>query len=262
MPAPIKYKPVGKCIYCGRNSLQLSDEHIIAEAIGGNVILPKASCHRCSKITTKLEGHCFRGTLGAFRVQTKSPSKRTKQRPSSYKLTVQDENGSFSQLDIPIESYPAFLMLPKFNSMPKILSGEHIDPAITCDAWAHVTKPNPVIGTYKTIVSGPFNANRWLRMLAKIAHSYAIAELGLSAFKPLLPKLILGHKSATLELFGCIGDTIPPAEDIGKGITHHRIHLISAKKSDNSEVEYLVADLRLFANYGSPQYHIVVGSMK
>lgn len=257
MVAPIRYEPIGKCIYCGRNSLQLSDEHIIAEAIGGNFILPKASCHRCSKITTKLEGHCFRGTLGAFRAQTKAPSKRPKQRPSQYNLKIQNRNGKFDTLNIPIQDYPAFLILPKFSSVPMILSGETIDPEKTCDAWAQITNINLYKNLDAKIGFVPFHPSKWLRMLAKISHSYAVAKLGLNAFKPFLPKIILGHQSATLEYFGCPTEETPPAEGVG-----HRIELINAIINGNSEVKYLVVNLRLYEIYGAPQYHIVVGTIK
>jgi hypothetical protein len=50
------------CIYCGTQADQteakeLSDEHIIPYALGGNLVLPKASCDRCAKETHAFEGH-------------------------------------------------------------------------------------------------------------------------------------------------------------------------------------------------------------
>jgi hypothetical protein len=48
-------------------------------------------------------------------------------------------------------------------------------------------------------------------MLAKIAHSYAVAELGIDGFKPFLNKIILGANIHHLSHY--VGGTrvIPPA---------------------------------------------------
>ena len=67
------YDPVGRCIYCdsvrykpGANR-PLGQEHIISEALGGTLILPEASCHKCEGITSSIEGSINRTMLGAPR---------------------------------------------------------------------------------------------------------------------------------------------------------------------------------------------------
>jgi hypothetical protein len=44
------YPPVGRCIYCLAMASDLGDEHIIPQALGGNIILRSASCRHCEKI--------------------------------------------------------------------------------------------------------------------------------------------------------------------------------------------------------------------
>ena len=44
------YPPVGRCIYCFASNCNLGDEHIIPQALGGNIILHGASCSACDKI--------------------------------------------------------------------------------------------------------------------------------------------------------------------------------------------------------------------
>src|SRR5689334_22057896 len=65
----IKFGPVGKCIYCGDDKSPLSDEHIIPDGLGGNLILVKASCFSCAKITGNVEQQVLQRTFGAVRAE-------------------------------------------------------------------------------------------------------------------------------------------------------------------------------------------------
>src|SRR3954447_14879910 len=46
---PRVYPPVGFCIYCGTRKGDLRRENIIPFGLGGNLILPKASCRDCER---------------------------------------------------------------------------------------------------------------------------------------------------------------------------------------------------------------------
>ena len=46
----IKYEPIGRCIYCGKENVPLTDEHIIPLALHGEHLLPKATCIACQTI--------------------------------------------------------------------------------------------------------------------------------------------------------------------------------------------------------------------
>ena len=94
----------------------------------------------------------------------------------------------------------------------------------------------------------PMNPDAYSRMLAKIAHSYAIAELGEAAFNPVLRNFIRGQPMQALQWIG--GDTESP-----------HLHSIQWSAQTANGHHYLIVSLRLFSFMGSPQYHIVVGEL-
>ncbi|HZM45685.1 MAG TPA: hypothetical protein VFC14_12690 [Burkholderiales bacterium] len=95
------------------------------------------------------------------------------------------------------------------------------------------------------------NPHIFARMLAKIAHSFAVAEIGLDNFTPFLQKMIIEGIETPSYYVG--GDfTVPPAERDGA------MHWVRLQPDDN----YLVATIRLFAPLGAPLYHIIVGTLR
>jgi hypothetical protein len=91
------------------------------------------------------------------------------------------------------------------------------------------------------------------RMLAKIGHAFAVAELGLDKFSPLLSKLIQTNDDpAAMRFVG--GDKT--ASRTEKPSTLHRLTLGFQKISGKV---FVVARIRLFASYGSPIYSVIVG---
>jgi hypothetical protein len=89
-------------------------------------------------------------------------------------------------------------------------------------------------------------------MLAKIAHSYTVAQLGLNAFHPLLPDLILGTSSTPSHLVGGDISAPPPA---AAPILHH----IYLQNCQTAGTEYILVAIQLFSFMGMPRYHVVVG---
>jgi hypothetical protein len=107
-------------------------------------------------------------------------------------------------------------------------------------------------------------------MLAKIAHCYAVAELGLDALTAPLPSLILGH-DLTLSQY-LVGGThlqIPapqfgPKERTAGLYTLHQLHLgIRPLFLDGQPVGrgLVTATIRLFAIHNTPLYEVVVGEL-
>jgi hypothetical protein len=92
-------------------------------------------------------------------------------------------------------------------------------------------------------------------MIAKVAHSYAVAERAFeNNFTPILPDFILGKVICHPDyLVGCIEENLPAEPDC-----LHRIYLEHAHFGDGKAVA-LVVNVRLFAAFGAPQYHVVVG---
>jgi hypothetical protein len=108
-----------------------------------------------------------------------------------------------------------------------------------------------------------FNIESFLRMLAKIAHGYAVAELGLDNLTSWLPDIILGtsSKSKLQYLIGAADKKllaeIPPPQGLDQQdpplYTAHQVRLL------RSGLGISVA-IRLFAFHKVPPlYHVVVG---
>lgn len=111
------------------------------------------------------------------------------------------------------------------------------------------------LGIRRGIVEGHFDLMAFARMLAKIAHSFAVAELGLSGFEHYLPQLILKYNSAIAGYL--IGNCIrelpiprdPPINQIAFGLTKYGMNW------------NVFVTIRLFAPHGTPSYSVVAGKL-
>jgi hypothetical protein len=90
-------------------------------------------------------------------------------------------------------------------------------------------------------------------MLAKIAHAFAAAEVGLSNFKPLLTDLILGHSNTPFHWIGGDSERAPNSK-----FDLHELGLATFRKG---QTEYLIIGIRLFIPYRMPQYAVVTGEL-
>ncbi len=89
-------------------------------------------------------------------------------------------------------------------------------------------------------------------MLAKIAHSYTVAELGYNGFVPFLSQMIVNS------------DTSNHVQYIGGGIQQTEpkstiLHEVSLVEYPNSSKDLLVVRIRLLGSLETPTYYIVTG---
>jgi hypothetical protein len=94
----------------------------------------------------------------------------------------------------------------------------------------------------------------FVRMIAKIAHSYAVAELKVDGFSPYLLDLILGRVEKLthgLQWVGCEPTIPPPTGDL-LSLSYNKCILPDGRKR-------IVAKVQLFPFFSTPVYHIVVG---
>jgi hypothetical protein len=104
----------------------------------------------------------------------------------------------------------------------------------------------------KGFAVGAFETRSFVQLIAKIAHSHAVALLGVDSLEPLLLDVILGRSHSVGHL---VGGTMSdePAEPL-----LHSVHL--EERIVESE-RLLISFVRLFANLGAPRYHAVVGRL-
>ncbi len=100
---------------------------------------------------------------------------------------------------------------------------------------------------------------RFCQMIAKIAHGFATAELGLTGFNALAPtQLILRNLGPKENWCGCYrlvgGDLQDYAPD-------EALHVLSWGLVPKGDQMFLVVTLRLLANLGAPVFHVVVGEL-
>jgi hypothetical protein len=94
-------------------------------------------------------------------------------------------------------------------------------------------------------------------MLAKVAHAYSVAELGLDSFTPFLLDVIQGVADDDLGLY--FGGSLVHSTQLD---TPGRLHSVSLHfEFSFDEVCYIVARIKLFDSLGGPANYVVVGEL-
>jgi hypothetical protein len=254
------------CIYCnGAPPVPLTAEHIIPDSLGGGLIIEHASCAACADQTHAFEGHAC-NVLRPARRQMGLPQKRRgakarETRRAERFVLMLDRN----RVKVPIEEFPALLMSLVFPFPGILLNQQPEDKPLTGGIYSAELlegfgeKLNRLKAKYRANSIGIMgiepNArgqhDDYGRMLAKIAHSYAAAELGCGSFDPFLVNAIRGIRPYYLPHF--IGSSI------GKAPPFSDLHQIEIDKTGLGGSAYVVVKLRLFSNRDTPTHYIVVG---
>jgi hypothetical protein len=258
-----KYNPVGKCIYCNGNGEvgRLTLEHIIPESLGGMLELPEASCNDCQAITSAFEGHnagnLFLPIRRQFRMPSKSRGSRRKQERAreTFSVVIDDVKRR-----VPVNEYPGLLMSFVFP-LPTALLG--ISPSDQGFAGGITLGMLPQFGERLNVLRSKYgdkvtfptegSAESVGRLLAKIAHAYSCAEVGLGAFKPYLLNIIRNQDTHLLGHFvGSAASTTTIGEDL------HEIEILPPERFGTRNL--IVVRIHLFSNYqGMPIHYVVAG---
>ena len=253
------YAPVEHCIYCG-SVANLSDEHIIAYAIAGTMVLHKASCNDCTRITGSFEQKCCRLMFDRFRRFYGLPTRKGKRDRAHVNFTHLAADGSVKSISVPTGEHPVGLVLPVLDE-PRILGGlpEFETQTIQIRFWRH----GPPLDKFKQFnekhgsraVAVNMDLLSFSRMLAKIGHAYATAVLGIDGFTPLLPKLIRGEISNWSHYVGGYGGKTPNVT------SDKEMHVLGLEPVEVNGRLYLIGMVRLFSRFGAPSYACAVGFM-
>lgn len=251
----VTYSPVGRCIYCGNDTVKLSREHIIPLGLGGNLTLPRASCEKCADVTKRFERTCLRTSMGHFRIRHDMPTRRKKGRPESLPYHIVKTPGQIETIILPAHHLPRVLVLMKL-APPTLLSGDTPTPNFfKGDIWIWYEPDDlrlmeNVYGA-KQHIPGKLAISELVQMIAKIAYAHAISKMGFGAFKPLVLDAIFNRTNIPSHWVG--GGADAPAID---GIMH-QLRLDDDFRLNSRR--YVVVDVRLFANLGAPTYSVFVG---
>jgi HNH endonuclease len=255
------FPPVNRCIYCDASNVELTDEHIIPFSLGGIMELPKSSCKPCAKITHAFEYTCARQIFGKFRIRHNIKTRRKKERPTHLTALATDSTGNPKEVILRAADYPTELFLYKFK-IAKALIGMPPSANIPLE-WEPIG-----IGSHDEMVAfekrhgGAFTARvvmqpiEFGRLLAKIAHSYAVAELGLNSFFPLTLDVILGRTDDISYVVGGSYEIAPRVPDAG------HLTSIEYRVDPYMKKSLIIVNIRLFASIHTPSYHVVVGRIQ
>jgi hypothetical protein len=254
----LRANSVGCCIYCGATK-DLTDEHIIPLALGGNYVLPDASCIACAAITSEFEGRVLRGFMLDARTVGDYPTRHAKKRPTSLPLRV-ERSGIFEQVDLPPKEHPGLLHLPIFEP-PDALTGRRRGTGVSvCGAETLYFGKNPAavaqsldVKTIRFTVN--WDITSFARLLAKIGYSYAVSSVGLlpRACVSVLP-LILGTVDDASHWLGSAQFKLTVES---KNPTHALAYAWVPDRRD-SKSRFLVVRVKLFVPSGATGYEIVV----
>ncbi len=256
-------KPPERCIYCGSTE-GLTDEHIIAFCLATDAYVPKASCKKCAKETSYLEGYAGRHVFGPLRIHFQIQSRRKKIELGLVDVTFHTKGGVEIRR-LPREKLPAILTLPILEP-PGLFYGRPPSPIKEYLDWtwmaenanermAEFLRP----GDVRWWIPATTNPLTFSRMLAKIAHALAVGRLGVDSFVPYLPPLILGKDDNAAHL---IGGAEPPTDPLPRTPYNEKTHhhtLTFAQFSSPGRPDLLAVTVRLFLHVGSPTYWVIVG---
>lgn len=108
---------INRCIYCGAQGETLSKEHIIPRSLGGNLVLKKASCSKCSKITSKSETKIAEIAYKILRGASGYPTRRPQNVPKELAFKVAGV-GNWKNIKVPLSAAPINLVRPNYSPPP------------------------------------------------------------------------------------------------------------------------------------------------
>lgn len=255
----VKPAPANVCIYCdaAEPEAQLTDEHIIPYSLGGNYVLPKASCQRCAKETARMEGYCARQIFQDVRLKHGLQTRRPKERPTHLPIlnTFEPSPEAAIPVLVPVKEHPGYLLLVT-PAPPGILVGREPNAPTPFIPFIRRISDD---GSGKEKLYREIKPDPVLRMIAKIALGFAASVFDADSFITTVRDVILGtdpHISywvggTTREM-----DEFPPPN--GNGVVGHRS---VAYHQDISGEPHLLVQVQLFAYLNTPIFTVVVGKI-
>lgn len=271
----VKKPTPGRCIYCGNDRGELTDEHVIPYALGGNTaIFKKASCVVCAKTIQKYEQRILRGQLGVFRARIGAPTSNPKGRRTHQDIHFVEVDTSGQQIrdlgsrTFAIEEAPLNLCVWQL-APPRVLGQMRTEQEHIGRPWASISYSETQTALAKRLARAvaeetgaehvaikidTINREDFLRFLVKTAHAYAVFEKGLNAFRPLTTDLILCRDDDLAQYVGG-GPVNPHYESSPANMTELSIGVVK----DGPAAGYTAVYIRLYPILGTPAHVVIVG---
>lgn len=253
------YEPANECIYCRKADERLSKEHIIPYSLGGKTSIPSSSCKDHRDITSALEKQVARDFYGRYRIAEgiKSRHKSARQQQLKQKIEIAGTtyDGEEKTIFVPIKNLPKAnisVHLPE----PQILSGEPVTEGpvgaqlkARNDSSARLSRFCRENGLKSiSFYTAPIQCEIFLRVIAKIAHCFAVAEIGIDGFKPTLLPIIEGKSNQLIKYIGSESLEQPQSKQ------PLRVEFI-----EKAELSFVVVYVSLHFFPLLPEYKVVAG---
>ena len=247
---------VGECIYCGERNATLGNEHAVPYGLNGPWTLLRASCDTCSKITTRFEHDVMKRLWPDVRNVLAMQSRRRDKRPTTLPLIVL-RNGAKEVVQVPRTKFPTYLVTPTFPPPASFWSSRpvsgvfvNLDVIHLCGpTFQEASKEYPgadFVGAHTNFSPGDF-----ARMVAKVGFCAAVFALGLGPFTNTpIRRIILGSDP-------CIGYSVGSSWKEPVNGTRGGLH--EARVTCSEPGSHIHAFVRLFAQFGAPEYHVLLG---
>ena len=258
-------RSVNECIYCGTTEGLLTDEHTIAYGLNGNLVLRKASCLSCNKITGLFEEKVLRGFTLQARIALGMRTRRRKKAPKTFPLGI--VNGDQERIvHVPANEHFIVLPLPMFEEIP-LLKGKIPNPSddykegigLTGVVAVWLCDPEEIRRRYsadRIFVVHKVDQIAFAKMLAKFGYCQAVAQFGRDAIRKVyvLPA-ILGQRNDIGRWVSSSNITMKPEVGIGHQIWSVRFKRVEA----GTPSELILTHIHLFAHLNAPAYTVIVG---
>ena len=238
---------------------------MIPYALGHNtLVFEKSSCTRCAKIIQPYEQEILSKQLGNFRLQVDAPSRtKRKLRPKTIEIPFVEVDRQANIIrDLGTRSFaiadaPLALNLWELPEARLLHGGAARAegagrPWSFTEARANDINRQVALETGANHVAmkvGEVNRDHFLRFLAKTAHAYSVAELGIDGFSPYLNDIILNERH---DLSEYVGGTFPLSAD--------EIRQADSVFLAIGGLDHLVAvRLQFYPSLNSPGYAVIVG---
>jgi hypothetical protein len=249
-------RDVGECIYCGECDASLTTEHAVPYGLNGPWTLLRASCEACAKITTRFEHDAMRCLWPDVRNVYAMQSRRRDKRSTTLPLVVQ-RGGVRETVHVARTKFPTYLATPLFPPPAVFWSNRPIQGVFGGLEMMHLCGPTfeeaskDYPGCEFVGMHVNFSAEAFARLLAKIGFCAGVAAVGIGAFTHTpIRKVILGADPYIGQWVGSWWKE--PVNSTGGGLHEIRVTL-------SQPGNHIHAIIRLFAQFGGPEYHVILG---
>lgn len=249
-------RDIGECIYCGKRDRPLFTEHAVPYGLNGPWTLRRASCETCARITTRFERDVMRHLWPDVRNVLAMQSRRRDKRSATLPLVLRHD-GIEEIVRVPRAKFPTYLATLLFPPPASCWSSKPVKGVFANLDLIHLCGPTfrEAAGDYPGVdfIGGRtnFSAEDFARMVAKIGFCAAVSALGLAPFTNTpIRRVILGSDP-------CIGYWVgswwgDPINNARGGL--HEIRVVCSQPGSQ-----IHAFVRLFAQFGAPEYHVMLG---